>query len=105
MKKSCVMLILTVLLLTFAAVQADDLSDVKQTGELVFGVSPDYIPFVFYDQAGTLTGLDVALMEEVARRMQVELRTVDVAFDGITDALTIGQVDVIGGALSKTAAI
>ena len=101
MKKTCVILLM--LLLMFTAVQADDLADVKQAGELVFGVSPDYIPFVFYNQSGSLTGIDVALMEEVARRMQVELRTVDVAFDGILDALNIDQVDVIGGALSKTA--
>ena len=80
----------------------DDLTEVRQSGELRFGVSPDYIPFVFYDRNGQLTGIDVALMEEIGRRMQMKVTTVNIAFDGITDSLNYGQIDVIGGALSKT---
>ena len=102
MKKLILLIAAAVLLLAFGAVRADDLENVKQAGELVFGVSPDYIPFVFYDESGKLTGIDVALMEEIGRRMQVRVRTVDIVFDGNMDALNIGQVDVIGGALSKT---
>ena len=97
-----IVLVVMMMLSAFGAVQADDLEDVKKAGELVFGVSPDYIPFVFYDDSGKLTGIDVALMEEIGRRMQVEVRPIDIAFDGNMDALKIGQVDVIGGALSKT---
>ncbi len=102
MKKLFIILLAAVMLSVFGTVQADDLEDVKKAGELVFGVSPDYIPFVFYDASGKLTGIDVALMEEIGRRMQVGVRTVDIAFDGNMDALKIGQVDVIGGALSRT---
>ena len=100
--KKIIFLLIAVMLLASAAVQADDLENVKNAGELVFGVSPDYIPFVFYDASGRLTGIDVALMEEIGRRMQVSVRPIDIAFDGNMDALKIGQVDVIGGALSKT---
>ena len=100
--KKIIFLLIAVMLLASAAVQADDLENVKNAGELVFGVSPDYIPFVFYDASGRLTGIDVALMEEIGRRMQVSVRPIDIAFDGNMDALKISQVDVIGGALSKT---
>ena len=96
------MILIAVIMSAFGTVWADDLADVEKAGELVFGVSPDYIPFVFYDASGKLTGIDVALMEEIGRRMQVRVRTVDIAFDGNMDALKIGQVDVIGGAFSKT---
>ena len=102
MKKLVIILLAFVMLSVIGTIQADDLEDVKKAGELVFGVSPDYIPFVFYDASGKLTGIDVALMEEIGRRMQVGVRTVDIAFDGNMDALKIGQVDVIGGALSRT---
>lgn len=98
-----VLLITLIILLAVGTSRADDLSDVMQAGELRYGVSPDYIPFVFYDNSGQLTGIDVALMEEIGRRMKVPVKTVNVAFDGIMDSLTIGQVDVIGGAFSKTA--
>ena len=102
MKKITILLAFVLLLAAFCRSQADDLENVRNAGELVFGVSPDYIPFVYYDESGKLTGIDVALMDEICRRMQIEMRTVDIAFDGNMDALKIGQVDVIGGALSVT---
>ena len=102
MKKSIIFLFAMVFILTAAVVQADDLSDVMQNGVLRMGSSPEYVPFVFYDEDGTMTGIDVALIEEVGRRMGVKVQTVDIAFDGLIDSLEIGQVDVIGRGMSKT---
>ena len=85
----------------FAEETVDDLTLAQQSGVLKLGVSPDYIPFVFYEN-DTLTGMDVALMEEVGRRMGVKIQAIDIAFDGLIDALNIGQIDVIGGGLSVT---
>ena len=59
MKKLLILLIVMMMLSAFGAAEADDLADVKEAGELVFGVSPDYIPFVFYDDSGKLTGISV----------------------------------------------
>lgn len=81
---------------------ADDLTDVLTSGTLVFGTSPEYVPFVFYGDNDELTGIDVALIQEVGRRMGVQVRSVNMAFDGLIDSLNVGQVDVIGGGLSKT---
>lgn len=103
MKKN-LLLLLAVLLLTVSAVCADDLADVQQSKVLRLGVPPEYIPFVFEDESGNMTGIDVALMEEICRRMGVQLKVVNLAFDGMIDALNLGQVDVIGGAFSKTEA-
>lgn len=102
MKKSLIILFVFVLFLTFAAVHADELTDVQQSGVLRFGVAPEYIPFVFFDQNGKLSGIDVALVEEISRRMGVKIEIVNMAFDGLIDSLEIGQVDMIGGAFSKT---
>ena len=57
----------------FTEVHGDALSDVTQKGVLRMGSSPEYIPFVFYDENGTMTGLDIALIEEVGRRMGVNV--------------------------------
>ena len=94
--------IATLVLCTAAVVLADDLSDVVLNGTLRVGTSPEYIPFVFYDEQGGVTGIDIALLEEVGRRMGVKVQTVDLAFDGLIDSLNIGQVDIIARALSRT---
>ncbi len=95
-------LFLAILLLTASVVFADDLADVRQSGVLRMGVPQEYIPFVFEDESGKPTGIDIALMEEICRRMGVRLQVISLAFDGMIDALNLEQVDVIGGAFSKT---
>ncbi len=101
MKKFLLFVVMMICAFAFTAVYADDLADVQAAGVLNFGTSPYYIPFAYYDESGEMTGIDVALMQEVARRMGVSLKKTDIAFDGLIDSLEIGQVDVIGGALTK----
>ena len=102
MKKVVFLFLILMMLSSFAAVSADDLEDVREAGEIRFGIAPEYLPFIYHDPKGELTGIDVALMEELGRRMGVSVKLVDMAFDGLMDSLDIGQVDIIGGALSKT---
>ena len=102
MKKYLLFVLAAVMLLAVSAVCADDMSDIKQAGVLRFGAPLEYIPFVFEDENGNASGMDVALMEEVCRRMGIRLQKLSFARDGIIDALNIGQIDMIGGGLSKT---
>lgn len=102
MKKSIYVIFILFVLLTAAAVQADDLSDVLANGVLRMGTAPEYVPFVFYDKSDKMTGIDVALIEEVGRRMGVKVQTIDIAFDGLIDSLKIEQVDIIGRGMSRT---
>ena len=102
MKKYLVIILVILFSLTYIAAEAGDLSDVQQSGKLRLGVPPEYIPFIYYDNAGNTTGIDVALAQEVARRMGVEVQVVNLAFDGLIDSLNLGQVDMIGGAFAKT---
>ena len=102
--KKWILLILVILLFpasVFAEESEDDLALVQKEGILRLGVSPEYIPFVFYEE-DTLTGLDVALMEEIGRRMGVKVEPIDFAFDGLIDSLNVRQIDVIGGGFSIT---
>lgn len=102
MKKKIFAILFFVMLITCTAVFADDLEDVKQAGVLRFGHHMEYIPFVFEDSNGDTSGIDIALMEEIARRLGVRLQTIPLAWDGILDSLNINQVDVIGGGLART---
>ena len=102
MKKKLVFVLIVVLLLSFSTIFADDLADVKQAGVLRFGHHLEYVPFIFEGSDGKTTGIDTALMEEIARRMGVKLETIPLAWDGIIDSLNLGQADVIGGGLART---
>ena len=91
-----------VCLLNGAVFGADDqLAAIKEAGVLKFGVSSDYYPFVYMDSL-ELDGLDIALVKEMGRRIGVNVEPIDMAFDGLIDAVLIGQVDLIGGGFSIT---
>lgn len=100
MRKTLILLLMLLLLVTPAG--AGDLSDVKDAGVLRFGVSPDNYPFAFYDRNDELTGIDIKLMEAIADLMEVDLDVSDMSYESLTESLTIGQVDIIGGGFSKT---
>jgi ABC-type amino acid transport substrate-binding protein len=69
---------------------------------LQVATSADYPPFAYYSEDLTLDGFDVALIGAVGREMGVEIDLHDIAFDGLYDALRIGQVDVAVAAISVT---
>ena len=50
----------------------DALQKIKQSGELVIGTEGTYAPFTFHDSSNKLTGFDVELSEEVAKRLGVK---------------------------------
>lgn len=80
----------------------DDWARVQKSGKLVIGTSADYPPFEFYNSKFELDGFDIALAKELGRRMGVEVVFNDFAFDGLLDALRLGQVDVAMAAISVT---
>ena len=79
--------------------QSDHLGTVKTNQVLYFGTSPDYFPFSYYDADKKITGIDVKLAEEFANRTGVSFQAVDFAYEGLVDAVSHFQVDLIGGAL------
>lgn len=102
MKKLLFIFLILILSFSCSAAYADDLADVQSSGVLRLGVMQEYIPFVFTADDGSMTGMDVALVQEIGRRMNVRVQVVSMAFDGLIDALELGQIDMIGGAFAKT---
>jgi polar amino acid transport system substrate-binding protein len=81
---------------------AEDWERIKAAGTLVVGVAADYAPFEFYNSNFALDGFDIALMRALGEQMGVTVEFNDFAFNGLLDALRLGQVDVAISALSVT---
>ncbi|MBQ6518823.1 MAG: transporter substrate-binding domain-containing protein [Anaerolineaceae bacterium] len=102
LSKILLLLLFVLSILSQTALANGDTDNIKPSGTLRFGVPTERAPFVYYDESGNLTGVDVELMKEIASRMGKKLETVEMSAANLVQSLTAGQVDVIGGALSKT---
>jgi ABC-type amino acid transport substrate-binding protein len=69
---------------------------IQEQGVVRVGMDPNWVPFEYVDGAGQLTGFDVELARELGRRLGVEIQIVaNLSFDGLYDALTVEQADMI----------
>jgi polar amino acid transport system substrate-binding protein len=75
---------------------------IQAAGKIVVGTSADYPPFESYASPGQLDGFDIALMDEIGRRLGVTIEYHDFAFDGLGPALLQGQLDAAIAAISRT---
>jgi len=82
---------------------ADDSWDrIQAAGKMVVGTAADYPPFESYVAPGQIDGFDIALMDEIGRRLGVAIEYHDYAFDGLGPALIQGQIDTAIAAISRT---
>lgn len=88
---------------TQAQAPAEDYNRIRQQGRIVFGTSGDYPPFESYNSNFQLDGFDIALAKELGKRLGVEVEFNDFAFNGLLDALQLGQFDAAISAMSVTA--
>jgi ABC-type amino acid transport substrate-binding protein len=73
-------------------VPADDSWEkVRAAGKIVVGTSADYLPFEYYVAESQLDGFDIALMNEIARRMGLPPEYHNIAFDGSAQYIVSGQ--------------
>jgi len=80
----------------------DSWSKVEAAGKMIVGTSADYPPFEYYVGDLKIDGFDIALMDEIGRRLGVSVEYLDYAFDGLGGALQLGQIDLALAAISVT---
>ncbi|MEK4104907.1 MULTISPECIES: amino acid ABC transporter substrate-binding protein [Paenibacillus] len=73
----------------------NSLEAVKASGKLRIGTEGTYAPFTYHDTAGKLTGFDVEIAEEVAKRLGVEAEFFETQWDGIFAGMDAKRFDVI----------
>ncbi|AIQ23582.1 amino acid ABC transporter substrate-binding protein [Paenibacillus sp. FSL H7-0737] len=77
------------------ATAQNSLEAVKASGKLRIGTEGTYAPFTYHDASGKLTGFDVEIAEEVAKRLGVEPEFFETQWDGIFAGMDAKRFDVI----------
>jgi cystine transport system substrate-binding protein len=78
-----------------AKAPANLLEQVKKDGVIKIGTEGTYAPFTFHDKDGKLTGFDVEIAEEVAKRLGVKPEFVETKWDGMFAGLDAKRFDMI----------
>ncbi|MBP9753024.1 MAG: amino acid ABC transporter substrate-binding protein [Proteobacteria bacterium] len=76
----------------------------KENAELKIGVSADYPPYMFLDESdkNKLTGFEIDMFDEVAKRMKKTVRYENVSFDSLLNMVVDKKVDAAIASLSIT---
>jgi len=75
---------------------------IQSAGKMVVATSGDYPPFAYYNAQYRLDGFDVALLVEIGKRLNIPIDLKDMAFDGLGNAIQLGQIDLAAAAISIT---
>ncbi|MEH7472103.1 amino acid ABC transporter substrate-binding protein [Priestia megaterium] len=75
--------------------QGDLYNKVKKYGVLTIGTEGTYPPFTFHDDKQKLTGFDVELAQEVAKRLGVKAEFKETQWDGMFAGLDAKRFDMI----------
>ncbi|WP_027409883.1 amino acid ABC transporter substrate-binding protein [Anoxybacteroides tepidamans] len=73
----------------------DLLTNIKKEGELRIGTEGTYPPFTFHDKNGKLTGFDVEIATEVAKRLGVKPVFMETQWDAMFAGLDAKRFDMI----------
>ncbi|MEZ2718454.1 amino acid ABC transporter substrate-binding protein [Niallia circulans] len=73
----------------------DLLAQIKDKGTLIVGTEGTYPPFTFHDNSGKLTGFDVEISQEVAKRLGVKAEFKETQWDAMFAGLDAKRFDMI----------
>ncbi len=73
----------------------DFYTQVKEAGVLKVGTEGTYAPYTFHDESGKLTGFDVEIAEEVAKRLGVKAEFMETQWDGMFAGLDAKRFDMV----------
>lgn len=71
------------------------LETIKSDGKIRIGTEGTYAPFTFHDSNGTLTGFDVEIANEIAKRLGVKAEFVETKWDGMFAGLDAKRFDAV----------
>lgn len=79
-----------------------DWARIKAAGKITVGTTADYPPFSYRGKNFGWDGFDIQLMNEIGKRLGLQVSYVDIPFEGLTGALQLNQIDAAIAAISVT---
>jgi polar amino acid transport system substrate-binding protein len=86
------------------AVAQDTIAQIKQKGTIVVGVKNDYKPWGFLDPTGKIVGLEIDLIDDVAKKLGVKVEMIPVTAANRMEFLQQGRIDMIVATMGDTEA-
>lgn len=78
------------------------LDEIRDAGKIVVGTSADYPPFESVDENGNFVGFDIEIIQEIGRRMDLEIEIQDMPFDSLIAAVQEDKLDLAISAFNYT---
>jgi len=85
---------------TGSTTKQDLYQHIKATGVIRIGTEGTYAPFDFHDKSGQLTGFDVDIATEVAKKIGVKPNFLEAQWDGMFAGLNANRFDMIADEVS-----
>lgn len=101
-KITTILLCLIVSFMLIPSAFAGDLAKVKKDGKITMAMSGQYPPFNFVNDKNELTGFDVEIGAEIAKRIGVKGVALSTAWDGIIAGLLTNKYEWICGSMAIT---
>ncbi|TGB03926.1 transporter substrate-binding domain-containing protein [Halobacillus salinus] len=75
---------------------AEKWNEIQENGEIVVGTSGTLFPASYYpEESDEMTGYDVEIMKEVAKRLDLDLKFEEYGVDGLLSAINSGRIDAV----------
>lgn len=87
---------------TASQASGQTLTQVKKSGELKIGTEGTYAPFTYHNAQDQLTGFDVELAQQIAKRLGVKADFVETPWDGMFAGLNDKRFDMIANEVGIT---
>jgi hypothetical protein len=69
---------------------------------LTLGTSADFPPFEYYDDTGTMVGMEIELMHAIAEEIGYSLEVSDIPFDDLMTSMINGEINCIASGITET---
>ncbi len=104
MKKTGIVLLVLVLLVGLGACSrtVNTMERIADNDRVIMGTNAEFPPFEYRDETGAVAGFDVALAEEIAADLGVELVIEDMDFNALIAALNSGKIDFVAAGMTVT---
>jgi polar amino acid transport system substrate-binding protein len=89
---------------TAVAQSPDTIAQIKQRGTIIVGVKNDYKPWGFLDPSGKIIGMEIDLVDEIAKQLGVKAELIPVTAANRMEFLSQGRIDMVIATMGDTEA-